>query len=213
MNTPLFKDQHHLIPVVVQDTYTLQVLMLAYTNEETWRLTLEEGHAVFYSRSRQAVWRKGETSGNTLQVESWDVDCDGDTILLKVIPAGPACHRGTMTCFDKEGEVPHETSFGFLSTLWACIKQREAEAQTSSYTYQLLQGSLSRAAQKVGEEGLEVALAAVQNETKGIREESADLVYHLLVLWKKLNLEPESVMEILRQRNVSSGSGHTKIED
>jgi phosphoribosyl-ATP pyrophosphohydrolase/phosphoribosyl-AMP cyclohydrolase len=205
MNTPIFKDKNHLIPVVVQDAYTLQVLMLAYTNEETWRLTLEEGRAVFFSRSRQTVWRKGETSGNTLKVESWKVDCDGDTLLLKVLPAGPACHRGTMTCFDKENETTPETKFGFLSTLWACIEQRKEEAQTTSYTYQLLQGSLSRAAQKVGEEGLEVALAAVQKETNGIREESADLLYHLLVLWKKIELEPESVMEILKQRHTSSG--------
>lgn len=206
MNTPIFKDKNHLIPVVVQDAYTLQVLMLAYTNEETWRLTLEEGRAVFFSRSRQTIWRKGETSGNTLKVESWKVDCDGDTLLLKVLPAGPACHRGTMTCFDKENnEESPQANFSFLSTLWACIEQRKAEAQTTSYTYQLLQGTLSRAAQKVGEEGLEVALAAVQKEPNGIREESADLLYHLLVLWKKIELEPVSVMEILKQRHTSSG--------
>lgn len=208
MKKPQFKHPQHLIPVVVQDDSTQEVLMLAYTNQITWALTQEEGRAVFFSRSRNQIWRKGETSGHWLMVKSWKIDCDGDTILLRVNPSGPVCHLGTRTCFDEQetGSPEKMEQFSFLHELWACIEARSHVSSTKSYTRALLEGSTSRAAQKVGEEGVEVALAAVKGDREELKEESADLLYHLLVLWKKSGLYPEEIMEVLRKRHQTASN-------
>jgi phosphoribosyl-ATP pyrophosphohydrolase/phosphoribosyl-AMP cyclohydrolase len=192
-------DADGLIPVVVQDRATGDVLMVAYANAEALALTARTGGAHFWSRSRRALWRKGETSGHTLAVASMAGDCDGDTVLLTVDPAGPACHTGSRTCFG-DGEA---TLAGVLGALERVIASRAEADPATSYTARLLKGGLDGALKKVGEEATEVVLAAKGESDERLAEECADLVYHLLVVLARRRLPLARVLEVLRSRRAS----------
>ena len=194
--------QGGLLPAIVQHATSGAVLMLAYMNREALRATLERGHAVFYSRSRQQLWEKGATSGHTLRVTAIRKDCDNDTLLVSALPDGPACHLGTASCFgDQPASVGAQLTF--LADLEAIIALRIAESPASSYTASLYGKGTSRMAQKVGEEGLEVALAAVGEADGRLIGESADLVFHLLVLLRSRGLGFQAVVDELRARHAS----------
>ena len=185
-----------LAPAVVQDARTLQVLMLAYMDQAALAETLESGKATFFSRSRGGRWRKGETSGNVLHVRQVFADCDGDTLLLLVDPAGPACHENTTSCFGLE-DAP---GLGMLARLEATIAERAGDDPERSWTARLLAQGPVRAAQKVGEEGVETALAGAIGDLAGLREEAADLLYHLLVLLRARDVPLSDVLDVLRAR-------------
>jgi phosphoribosyl-ATP pyrophosphohydrolase/phosphoribosyl-AMP cyclohydrolase len=189
-----------LVPAVVQDAATLQVLMLAYMDEAALSETLFSGEATFFSRSRGGRWRKGETSGNRLKVVSVTPDCDGDTLLVLVEPTGPACHLNTTSCFGA-ADAP---GLGRLARLEQTIASREGADPSSSWTAKLLASGPKRAAQKVGEEGVETALAGAAGEEKELCEESADLIYHLLVLLRSRGVKLTQVLEVLAGRAKSA---------
>jgi len=186
-----------LIPAIIQHSETNQVLMLGYMNEEALDITNKTGLVTFFSRSRNKIWTKGETSGNFLQLVTMIIDCDIDTLLIKVLPKGPVCHKGTVSCFDED----KFTNMSFLSKLEEIIKSRKSEDETESYTAKLLNGPLRRIAQKVGEEGVETALASVTETDEKLISESADLLYHLLVLLQAKNLELSDVLNELKKRH------------
>lgn len=183
-----------LVPAIVQDATSGRVLMLGYMNRDAYDRTLSVGEAVFFSRSRQRLWRKGETSGNTLKVTEIRADCDGDTLLVRAEPTGPTCHRGTVTCFGEE------LSATLLDDLQAVIDGRLAQRPEESYVAKLAAAGVARAAQKVGEEGVETALAAVTRDDDALAEESADLVFHLLVLLRVRGLSLEDLLAKLAAR-------------
>ena len=189
-----------LLPAIVQHARTGKVLMLAYMNEEALIQTLSTGRAVFYSRSRQKLWTKGETSGHYLGVFDVSADCDSDTILVLADPLGPTCHKGTESCFADAARAGFE-QIAFLSLLGATIAHRSAEKPQGSYTARLLAAGPNRIAQKVGEEGVETALAAVTRDDAGLLGECADLLYHLMVLLRSRNLELGDVVDELRSRH------------
>jgi phosphoribosyl-AMP cyclohydrolase / phosphoribosyl-ATP pyrophosphohydrolase len=178
----------------VQHAVTGRVLMLGYMSRESYAATLACGEAVFFSRSRGCLWRKGETSGNTLAVREIHLDCDADTLLVRAVPAGPTCHLGTTSCF---GETVPAT---LLDELEAVIDGRLAERPEDSYVAKLAAAGVARAAQKVGEEGVETALAAVTRDDEGLAEESADLLFHLLVLLRIRGLSLEDLLVNLAAR-------------
>ena len=186
-----------LVPAIVQDADTLQVLMLGYMNADAVKKTQDSQLVTFYSRSRDTLWTKGETSGNHLALISMDVDCDRDTILVKARPAGSTCHEGTVSCFGQGGA----DGVGFLAYLEALIERRKEADVNSSYTAKLLQGPLRRAAQKVGEEGVETALAAVAETDDKLTSEAADLIYHLLVLLAAKDVKFSGVIDELQRRH------------
>jgi len=186
-----------LVPAIVQDAKTQQVLMLGYMNEEALVKTHNTGLVTFYSRSRQELWTKGETSGNMLKLQSVTVDCDNDALLVLASPTGPTCHEGTVSCFGDQGPE----GLGFLAYLENLIESRKTANADSSYTASLLQGPLRRAAQKVGEEGVETALAAVAETDDKLTSEAADLIYHLLVLLAAKDVKLESVITELMGRH------------
>ena len=198
-----------LVPVVAQDAATGDVLTLAYANREALEETLATGEAHFYSRSRRELWRKGETSGNTQRVVEVRLDCDGDAVLYRVEPRGPACHTGERTCFFTtlagEGvgvatEGAEEASFGtMVERLAGTIAQRHREMPQESYTAGLIRRGPERLAQKVGEEAVEVVIAALRDDR--LAEETADLVYHLLVLLEERGVRTEKVAGVLRDRH------------
>ena len=192
--------QAGLIPAIVQHATSGAVLMLAYMNRDALRATLERGRAVFYSRSRQQLWEKGQSSGHTLRVTAICKDCDSDTLLVSALPDGPVCHLGTASCFGDELASVGE-QLAFLADLEAIIALRIAGSPESSYTASLYGKGTSRMAQKVGEEGLEVALAAVGETDGRLLGESADLVYHLLVLLRSRGLGIQAVVDELRDRH------------
>jgi phosphoribosyl-ATP pyrophosphohydrolase/phosphoribosyl-AMP cyclohydrolase len=191
-----------LLPAIVQHAQTGAVLMLAYMNREALRTTLAEQRAVFYSRSRQQLWVKGATSGNTMQVLDVHQDCDGDTLLVSALPAGPACHNGTATCFGDDTHSDAER-LSFLGELEQIIAGRIADNPEGSYTAALYARGVRRMAQKVGEEGLEVALAAAGEPEAQLVGESADLLYHLLLLLRARQLRLQDVVTELRERHAS----------
>ena len=193
------KQADGLIPAVIQDDRTLQVLMLGYMNREAYEKSLAEGRVTFYSRTRGCLWTKGETSGNYLDIVSVTADCDDDTLLIRVIPHGPTCHTGSKTCF---GEAVPETE-GFIRYLQSVIRGRHAEMPEGSYTSKLFNRGVNKIAQKVGEEGVETALAATVHDREELRNEAADLVYHLLVLLADADLELADVIDVLRARHAS----------
>ena len=170
-----------LLPAIIQDARTEAVLMLGYMNRDALAATLDRQRVVFYSRSKQRLWEKGETSGNTLHLVSAVADCDNDTLLLRANPAGPACHRNTLTCFG-DGSLPASEGFGYLARLEEIIEWRIAESAEGSYTAKLYGQGIKRMAQKVGEEGVEVALAAQSGNTPELVSESADLLFHLALV-------------------------------
>jgi phosphoribosyl-ATP pyrophosphohydrolase/phosphoribosyl-AMP cyclohydrolase len=193
-----------LLPAVVQDACSGRVLMLGYMDEDALRRTLTGGRVAFFSRSRNAPWVKGETSGNYLDVVQVSTDCDGDTVLVLANPRGPTCHRGTTSCF-AEARDPDATRIGFLASLEATVARRIAERPEGSYTARLFHEGIGRIAQKVGEEGVETALAAVTGDDPELVGECADLLYHLVVLLKSRNLTLERVVEELASRHQGAG--------
>ena len=190
-----------LIPAIVQDSDTRRVLMLGWMNEEARRLTTETGQVHFWSRSRQALWRKGETSGNTLRVVEVREDCDRDALLVWVRPAGPTCHTGADTCW----EETNDAGFARLESLWDVIEDRNARRPPGSYTARLLEAGPDLAARKLVEEATEVLMAAKDHavgdaNAARVAEEMADLVYHLLVLMAERGIEPGAVFDVLADR-------------
>jgi len=193
-----------LAPAIVQHAITGRVLMLGYMNAEALALTQSSGLVTFFSRSRQSLWTKGETSGNRLRLAGIEVDCDRDTLLVQATPDGPTCHRGTESCFDGDDAG---RGFGFVGELERVIDSRLESAAGNSYTAALAaQGDL-RIAQKIGEEGVELALAATQDDLPALLGEAADLVYHLLVLLRRRDAGFADVAALLAQRHRESGGG------
>lgn len=186
-----------LLPAIVQDADDGRVLMLGYMNAEALGETRSSGRVTFYSRSKQRLWTKGETSGNHLALVDLIADCDRDTLLVLARPHGPTCHTGTDTCF---GDIRHP-QVGFLASLEQTIQSRADSDPEQSYTAQLLSEGTKRTAQKVGEEGVEVALAAVAGEREELESEAADLLYHLLVCLHSAGSDLDSVVEVLLRRH------------
>ncbi len=192
-----FKKSGGLVPVVVQDSVTLKVLMLAYMNNEAYELTKKNGKATFYSRSRNEIWEKGETSGNWLEVKDILSDCDGDTLLLLVEPKGPVCHTGTDTCF---GGL-NIRDLSFLGRLDELIAKRKSEMPENSYTTALFKAGINKVAQKVGEEAVELIIEAKDNNQKLFLNEGADLLYHLIVLLRHKGYSLSDVVSVLEKRH------------
>ncbi len=195
-------DDKGLVPVVVQDAVTAEVLMTAWANAEALVKTAECGELVFWSRSRGELWHKGETSGSRMRLRELRIDCDGDTLLALVEPAGPACHTGERSCFYRSlcGEA-EATEATFLGRLWRYLNVRKNDDPKDSYTARLLRSGLSRVAQKVGEEGVETALACATKDRGGFRYEAADLLYHLLVACIAAEVPFDEVLRELASRN------------
>ncbi|MEO6186152.1 MAG: bifunctional phosphoribosyl-AMP cyclohydrolase/phosphoribosyl-ATP diphosphatase HisIE [Steroidobacteraceae bacterium] len=189
-----------LLPGIVQDARTEAVLMLGYLNRDAVRATLERKRVVFYSRSKQRLWEKGETSGHTLHLVSVTADCDNDTLLIRALPQGPACHRNTTTCFG-DGSLPASDGIGFLARLEEVIESRIAANPEGSYSAKLFASGVKRMAQKVGEEGVEVALAAQGGDATELIGESADLLFHLALLLRARGLSLGAVASELAARH------------
>lgn len=187
-----------LIPAVIEDAVSGRVLMLAYMNRESLQKTLETKRVTFFSRSKGRLWTKGETSGNFLNLVDLAADCDKDTLLVMVNAEGPACHLGTTSCF---GDL--QSRWQFLRDLEVLLASRKGADPATSYTASLYARGTKRIAQKVGEEGVETALAATVHDREELRNEAADLVYHLLVLLQAENLELADVIDILRERHAA----------
>ena len=199
-------DGRGLVPAIVQNAETGQVLMMGYMNPASIQRTVEGGRVWFYSRSREELWQKGETSGNYLNFKEAHVDCDGDAILLKAEPEGPTCHTGAQSCFftplAADPEYQHEQKgSGILEELFATIQQRKSDRPEGSYTVRLLDGGVTRIAQKVIEEAGESALAAATGNKEELAGELADLLYHTLVMLAASDMGPEEVWAELRARH------------
>lgn len=186
-----------LLPAVVQDDQTDKLLMLGYMDRAALDATLADGLVTFFSRSKQRLWRKGESSGNVLRLVSLAADCDGDALLVRARPAGPTCHLGTDSCFGDQ-----ESGAGWLGSLERIVANRSSVDPEESYTARLLADGPARAAQKVGEEGVEVALAAVSRDADGLTEEAADLLFHLLVVLRSREVALANVISVLRNRHL-----------
>ena len=190
-----------LIPAIVQCISSARVLMLGYVNQAALQQTLETGNVTFFSRSKNRLWTKGESSGHTLKLVDAYLDCDRDTVLFFAHALGPTCHNGTCTCFDGVNKVAVGPKLSFLSDLDTLIDTRKRDLPEGSYTTKLFKGELRRIAQKVGEEGVETALAAVAQDDAALTGEAADLVFHLLVLLRARGLGLADVLEVLAQRH------------
>jgi phosphoribosyl-ATP pyrophosphohydrolase/phosphoribosyl-AMP cyclohydrolase len=227
MDLNFAKMPDQLIPAIVQDAATGQVLMLGYFNAEAWVKTQAEGRVTFFSRSKQRLWTKGETSGNYLHVVSLHVDCDQDTVLVLAHPDGPTCHRGTTSCFDTEGAAaPAGPGFtgvvvgvgqptpavGLLAELDQLIERRRQfpTEEPGSYTVRLFEKGLARIAQKVGEEAVETVIDAMAGNRAGLAGEAADLVYHLLVLLRVSGSSLAEMLTVLRQRHQTIAAGQRR---
>ena len=186
-----------LVPAIIQDANTNKVLMLGFMNEEDYEKTKETGKVTFFSRTRNCLWMKGETSGNTLQVVSMAADCDNDTLLIKAIPAGPVCHTGADTCFNERNEEP----VMFLKFLQNFIERRRQEMPEGSYTTTLFQKGVNRMAQKVGEEAVETVIEATNGTDDRLIYEAADMIYHLIVLLTSKGLSIEDLARELKSRH------------
>tara|TARA_B110000967_G_C18859537_1_gene549114 strand:+ start:1397 stop:1984 length:588 start_codon:yes stop_codon:yes gene_type:complete len=195
MKTIDFTKGDGLVPVIIQNVNTLQVLMLGYMNEEAYTKTSKENRVTFFSRSKNRLWTKGEESGNFLAVKDIQIDCDNDTILIKAIPKGPTCHKGSTSCFKEE------TSKGFLYELEQIIHQRIDENDEESYTNKLYKRGINKVAQKVGEEAVELVIEAKDNDADLFKNEAADLMYHYLILLKAKGFNLTDIEEILSERN------------
>ncbi len=193
-----FKKGNGLVPVVIQDNNTLQVLMVGYMNEEAFEKTNNERKVTFFSRGKNRLWTKGETSGNFLYVEEILSDCDNDSILIKVNPVGPVCHTGNISCFGDE------TAKGFVYQLEKVINQRIDNDTINSYTNNLYKKGINKVAQKVGEEAVELIIEAKDDNIELFRNEAADLLYHFLILLKVKGINIESIEKILKTRHGSS---------
>jgi phosphoribosyl-ATP pyrophosphohydrolase/phosphoribosyl-AMP cyclohydrolase len=190
-----FEKNGGLVPVIIQDNATMQVLMLGYMNEAAFVKTQQEKRVTFFSRSKNRLWTKGETSGNFLLVHEMFLDCDDDTILIKATPMGPTCHTGAVSCFKEE------TPKGFLYQLQETIGQRIDSEEDNSYTNQLYQKGINKVAQKVGEEVIELIIEAKDDNEALFKNEAADLLYHFLILLKAKNLKLEDIESILSIRS------------
>ena len=194
-----------LVPAIIQDADTRQVLMLGYMNQEAYEKTKAEGRVTFYSRSRQCLWTKGETSGNFLNVVSIKNDCDNDTLLIRVHPEGPVCHTGTDTCWGEENKV---NPLLFLSELQNFIEKRHEEMPEGSYTTSLFKDGLNRMAQKVGEEALELVIEACNGTDERLIYEGSDMLYHLIVLLTSQGLRIEQMAAELQERHQPGWKKH-----
>lgn len=193
-----------LIPAIVQDYETRQVMMMAWMNEEALKLTIETKKATFYSRSRQSLWVKGETSGNTQAVVKLNYDCDGDTLLLQVNPKGPACHTGNTSCFYRSLSIDQEANLGnmeILTMLYDLIADRKNNPVPGSYTNYLFEKGVDKICKKIGEESAETIIAAKNNDPAELIYEASDLIYHLLVLLNNQNIDLESLFQELTKRH------------
>jgi phosphoribosyl-ATP pyrophosphohydrolase/phosphoribosyl-AMP cyclohydrolase len=194
MNINFKSNGTDLVPVIIQNYLTAQVLMLGYMNEEAYQKTVADQKVTFYSRSKNRLWTKGETSGNFLIVKDIMLDCDNDTLLIKVIPQGPTCHTGSTSCFQEE------TSKGFLYGLEQTLKDRIEAKNENSYTYQLFQKGINKMAQKVGEEAVELVIEAKDDNLDLFKNEAADLMYHFLLLLQAKNTSLSDIEEVLKGR-------------
>jgi phosphoribosyl-ATP pyrophosphohydrolase/phosphoribosyl-AMP cyclohydrolase len=200
---PDWEKMDGLLPAIVQDALDGRVLMLGYMNEDALQATAETGKVTFWSRSREELWTKGETSGNTLNFVDASLDCDRDCLLVRAHPAGPTCHTGARTCFDVAGDDSPgpRPDLAFLADLERVIRDRDRLRPEGSYTTKLLEDGIKRIAQKVGEEGVETALAAAAGERDELLEEASDLVYHLLVLLRSKQLDLVDLLAVLESRH------------
>lgn len=198
MNKINFEKEGGLVPAIIQHAITKKVLMLGYMNKEAYEKTVADGLVCFYSRSKQRLWTKGETSGNFLYVKQIHKDCDDDALLVEVHPAGPVCHTGTESCFESKAES--DTAL-FLFKLQSIIKERTSGNDPASYTYKLLQSGIDRIAQKVGEEAVETVIAAKNSDAELLKSEIADLLYHLLVLMNYKLISLEDISDVLALRH------------
>lgn len=192
-----FDKTNGLVPAIIQDASTKNVLMLGYMNEEAVAKSLESGKVTFYSRSKKRLWTKGEESGNFLQLVDMKVDCDNDTILVNAKPSGPTCHTGSDTCWGDDNHV----NYGFLSRLEAIIKDRHDNPDEKSYTSSLFKKGINKVAQKVGEEAVEVVIEAKDNSEELFLNESADLLYHYMILLRAKGYGLNDVVKILQERH------------
>jgi phosphoribosyl-ATP pyrophosphohydrolase/phosphoribosyl-AMP cyclohydrolase len=190
-----FQKNNGLVPVIIQDNATLQILMLGYVNEEAFAKTRQEKKVTFFSRSKNRLWTKGETSGNFLLVNEIRVDCDNDTVLIKATPQGPTCHTGNTSCFKEE------TSKGFLYQLQNTISERIDNDDENSYTNKLFKRGINKVTQKVGEEAVELVIEAKDNNDELFKNEAADLLYHFLILLKAKKITFEEIEEVLESRS------------
>lgn len=205
-----FRKGDGLLPAIIQHADTGAVLMLGYMNAAALAATQARGRVVFFSRSRGTLWEKGETSGHTLNVEAIRTDCDADTLLITARPLGPTCHEGTITCFG-DAALTGASGLGFLSQLAGIIEQRSRDSPAQSYTARLFAQGLKGMAQKVGEEGVEVALAAVCEADDKLVSESADLLFHLMVLLRARNLRLEDVVNELAVRHAARSAQAAEV--
>jgi phosphoribosyl-AMP cyclohydrolase / phosphoribosyl-ATP pyrophosphohydrolase len=192
-----FKKNGGLVPAIIQDAETKNVLMMAWMNPEAYEKTLETGKVTFYSRSRKKLWTKGEESGNYMEMISIQTDCDNDTLLVKVKPAGPACHTGTGTCWGEE----NKHGYGFLSTLEEIIRDRKENPSEKSYTSSLFRKGINKIAQKVGEEAVELIIEAKDRNPELFANEAADLIFHFLVLIREKNIDFHNIISVLKKRH------------
>ena len=212
--SPDFAKMGGLVPAIIQDAETRNVLMLGYMNEEALQKTLDTKKVTFWSRSRNCLWTKGETSGNFLHLVDIKVDCDQDTLLVKVHPDGPTCHTGTDTCWGEENSVPEGSPVGsdnpllFLSDLQDFIEKRHEEMPEGSYTTSLFKDGLNRMAQKVGEEALELVIEACNGTDERMIYEGSDMLYHLIVLLTSKGLRIEQMAAELQQRHQPGWKKH-----
>ena len=190
-----FNKGNGLVPVIIQNASTEKVLMLGYMNEEAYQQTKNTNEVTFYSRSKERLWKKGESSGNTLEVVSIAIDCDNDTLLIKAKPNGPTCHTGKETCFYDE------SAKGFIYELEKTISQRIDENDPNSYTNKLYQRGINKVAQKVGEEAVELVIEAKDDNDELFLNEAADLMYHTLILLKAKGFKLEDIEQVLKERS------------
>lgn len=191
------KDIDGLVPAIIQDASTKMVLMLGYMNEAAYAKTIDTKQVTFFSRSKQRLWTKGEESGNILSLIDIKVDCDNDTLLVQAIPNGPTCHKGSDTCWNETNAA----SFGFLSTLENVIAKRKNEASDTSYISSLFQSGINKIAQKVGEEAVETIIEAKDNNDELFLNESADLLFHYLILLQAKGFQLNDVVSVLNERH------------
>ena len=197
-----FEKMGGLVPAIIQDATTRKVLMLGFMNEEAYQKTLETKHVTFWSRTRQTLWTKGETSGHFLNLVDMKIDCDNDTLLVQVHPVGPTCHTGTDTCWGEENSpLQKESPLAFLSELQDFIDKRKQEMPEGSYTTKLFKDGVNKIAQKVGEEALETVIEATNGTDDYLVYEASDLLYHLIVLLTEKGLRIEDVAEELHRRH------------
>ncbi|WP_245833145.1 bifunctional phosphoribosyl-AMP cyclohydrolase/phosphoribosyl-ATP diphosphatase HisIE [Oceanobacillus timonensis] len=201
-------DENGLVPAIVQDYATGKVLTLAYMNEVAFEKTLETGETWFYSRSRNELWNKGETSGNKQLVKKISVDCDQDALVVQVQPLGPACHKGTTTCFETTLLETEKPLFAMVTELTDKIKDRKENPQEGAYTTYLFHKGLDKILKKIGEESTEVVIGAKNNDKEELTNELADLLYHSLVLMEEQGVRSKDIKKILNERHIEKEGQH-----